>query len=77
MQDNCFREYDNTLSAGDILYYNYYAVPFGELGTEYLNNVYRGKSVYSYDVPFIIDIIIVAKLTCIIKICLLMMMEVI
>ena len=52
LQDNCFREYDNTLSAGDTLYYNYYAVPFGELGTEYLNNVYRGKSVYSYDVPF-------------------------
>ena len=29
IQDNCEGEYDDTLKAGDTLYYNYYNIPFG------------------------------------------------
>ena len=33
IQDNCEGDYDDTLKAGDTLYYNYYNVPFGQCST--------------------------------------------
>ena len=50
IQDNCEGDYDDTLKAGDTLYYNYYNVPFGQCNKA--GYITSSNAVYPYDIPF-------------------------
>lgn len=50
IQDNCDGDYDDTLKAGDTLYYNYYNVPFGQCNKA--GYITSSNAVYPYDIPF-------------------------
>ncbi len=50
IQDNCEGEYDDTLKAGDTVYYNYYTVPFGDC-RGYIFDIMKNP-VYPFDKPF-------------------------
>lgn len=50
IQDNCDGDYDDTLKAGDALYYNYYNVPFGQCNKA--GYITSSNAVYPYDIPF-------------------------
>jgi len=50
IQDNCEGEYDDTLKAGDTLYYNYYNIPFGNCRS-YIFGIEK-YPIYPYDIPF-------------------------
>lgn len=50
IQDNCEGDYDDTLKAGDTLYYNYYNVPFGQCNKG--GYITSSNAVYPYDIPF-------------------------
>lgn len=50
IQDNCEGDYDDTLKAGNTLYYNYYNVPFGQCNKA--GYITSSNAVYPYDIPF-------------------------
>lgn len=50
IQDNYEGDYDDTLKAGDTLYYNYYNVPFGQCNKA--GYITSSNAVYPYDIPF-------------------------
>lgn len=50
IQDNCEGDYDDTLKAGDTLYYNYYNVPFGQCNKA--GYITSSNAVYPYDISF-------------------------
>lgn len=50
IQDNCEGDYDDTLKAGDTLYYNYYNVQFGQCNKA--GYITSSNAVYPYDIPF-------------------------
>lgn len=50
IQDNCEGDYDDTLKAGDTLYYNYYNIPFGQCNKA--GYITSSNAVYPYDIPF-------------------------
>ncbi len=59
IQDNCEGEYDDTLKAGDTLYYNYYNIPFGNCRS-YIFGIEK-YPIYPYDIPFLISTITVER----------------
>lgn len=50
IQDNCEGGYDDTLKAGDTVYYNYYNVPFGDCRSNIFD--IEKYPIYPFDIPF-------------------------